>query len=384
MSTATSRAAVGVLLLLAACGGDSGGITPPPPPPPPAVDHVVVQQTSGTIKAGATLQLLATAFESNGNAIAGTTIVWSSSNPALASVTASGLLIGLDTGGPVTITASTGGKSDNTVVNVIPALVTSASLKPDTALMVPGGTRKMQLIATDEFGFSVTNRPVTWSSFNPDAATVDGTGVVTAVAIGEATIFATVGGRTAQALVRVTATSLERFRIEVTNSLAYRVDVLQNGVIVGSVDGQSSSTIERPLTPTFTMSWRMPPPNGHGETLTESYPAVLNPTGSIPLVIDNVMNDGRIYFNPVLRNLTQKKVIADFPDQGAIPKCTCSIATGGSVQQYGYWLWSSLASLRVYGEFDAAFNGPFLSFLVPLAQLEANSGAWRFDLLTTP
>ena len=462
------RALLPLVLLIVACGGDSGVTQPPPPPPSPVVDRVTVVPTTLTLNVGATGQLQASALDAAGAPINGATfsytssapaiasvsalgtisgkvtgtatitttsggksaltavtvqlapvgnitvtlsrtllkesdtvraiatvrdeqnqvilrdLVWSSSDSSVAVVTPFGLVLGVAPGGPVTIAATAGGKSGTAIIAVIPASVQTVKVKPDTADLLPGSTKQMTLVVTDEFGYPVTNRPMTWASVNPNAATVDSTGMVTAVAVGESTILATVGGVTGQSLARVTTLAQARFRIEVTNHLMYRVDILQNGVVVATTGAQESATIERPLTPTLTLSWRMLPPVGHGETLGETYPPILNPTGAVPLVIDNVMNDGRIYFNPVLRNLTAKKVRADFPVRDNAAPCNCSITTDGAPQQYGYWLWSPVAVLRVYGELDPLLIGPFLSFPVPLAALETRSGVWLFNLLVAP
>ncbi|MEP6589986.1 MAG: Ig-like domain-containing protein [Gemmatimonadota bacterium] len=311
-------------------------------------------------------------------------LTWSSSDPSLGVVTPTGLVLGLKPGGPLTITATTGGKTGSVTLSIIPANVTSVTVKPDTAILISGSTKQMTVTAINEFGDVVINRPVSWNSFNQAAATVDSAGKVTAVALGESTIIATIGGVSGQGLVRVTTLDQARFRIEVTNHLFYPVEILQNGVVVGTAEGGGSATIERPLTPTLTLSWRMPAPNGRGETLTEAYAPILNPTGAVALVIDNVMDDGRVYFNPVLRNLSNTKVLADFPVRDNALACKCSIATEGTPQEYGYWRWSSSAVLRVYRVTDTQLTGPFLSFPVPLGELEARTGAWRFNLLTAP
>lgn len=469
MKTFLREATFASMMLLAACGGESGGITPPPPPPPgPVVDHITVDPVTATISVGSTQQLQATAFQAGGAAINGAAFTYSSSAPAVASVsnigtitgivpgaatitTASGgktattavtvqlapvgsitltlprtlikesdtvravavvrneqnqvidrdlvwgssdssvavvtplgLILGLTPGGPVTISASAGGKTATVILAVIPADVAQVTIKPDTAQLLPGSTKLMTATAVDEFGNAVLNRPITWSSINPNAATVDATGLVTAVAVGESTILATIGGVTDQALVRVTTLAQARFQIEVTNHLSYPVEVMQNGVVVGEVEGGGSATIERPLTPSLTLSWRMPAPLNRGETLEESYAPILNPLGAVPLIIDNVLNDGRVYFNPVLRNLSSEKVLGDFPVKENALSCSCSITTDGTLQEYGYWRWTAGAALRVYRVSDPLLTGVFLAFAVPLGELETRTGIWRFNLLTAP
>ncbi|MES2305118.1 MAG: Ig-like domain-containing protein [Gemmatimonadota bacterium] len=386
MSAITSRIAVAGLVLLAACGGDTGGITPPPPPPPPpAVDHVVVDPTSATIKSGATQQVVSTAFNATGFVVSDATFAWTTSDATRAVVTQTGLVLGLDPGGPVTITATASGKSASTTLTIIPAEVKTIKVKPDTVEMLPGGTRAMILSAIDEFGNPVANPQAVWSSFNPLAATVDATGVVTGVALGESTISARIGNVIGQALVRVTPLAQARFRIEVTNNLMYSAEIMQNGVVVGTAGAQGSTTIERPLTPTLTLSWRLIPPLGRGETITETFPPILNPTGAVPLVIDNILNDGRVYFNPVLHNFSGKKARANFPVVVGAEACRCSITTNDNNQPaYGYWLLTPQSVLQVFGELDEALSGPFLSFPVLPGAVTPLSGVWQFNLLAVP
>lgn len=383
MKTFIQRAWLALGLLTAGCGGGTGTVTQPPPPPPSPVGNVTLTVSRTLLKESDTVSAVAVVRDEQNQVII-RDLTWSSSDSSIAVVTPTGLILGLTAGGPVTIRATVGGKSGSVIITVIPANVQLVKVQPDTAELLPGSTKQMTVNVTDEFGQPVLNRPVTWASVNPFAATVDSTGLVTAVAIGESTMLATVGGVTGQALVRVTALAQARFRIEVTNYLVYRVDILQNGVVVATAGAQGSTTIERPLTPTLTLSWRMTPPLGRGETLGESYPPILNPTGAVPLVIDNVLNDGRVYFNPVLRNLTAKKVRADFPERDNAAPCNCSITTEADQPRYGYWLWSPTAVLRVYRDSDEQLTGPFLSFPVPLANLETRSGVWRFNLLVGP
>lgn len=70
---------------------------------------------------------------------------------------------------------------------------TSVVVNPGVFSLSPTGT--LQLVATvfDQFGAPMPGESVTWSSGTPAVATVDATGLVTAVAVGSATITATDG-----------------------------------------------------------------------------------------------------------------------------------------------------------------------------------------------
>ena len=77
----------------------------------PKVASVIISAPSNTVKAGATLQFSALARDSSGNAIPNAVFQWSSSASSIATVDSSGLVTGVSAGGPITITASSGGIS---------------------------------------------------------------------------------------------------------------------------------------------------------------------------------------------------------------------------------------------------------------------------------
>ena len=68
--------------------------------------------------------------------------------------------------------------------------------------LVPGNTRQMLAAPTNSSG-NFIDRPVTWASSNPAAATITAAGLVTAVAGGSTSISATAGGRTDSVAVGV-------------------------------------------------------------------------------------------------------------------------------------------------------------------------------------
>jgi len=86
---------------------------------PPAVATVRVTAPSKKVERGSTMQLTATAMDSNGNVVPHQSFSWSSSKPNVATVSESGLVTGKRSG-DVTITAqtSTGGKSGSLEIEV--------------------------------------------------------------------------------------------------------------------------------------------------------------------------------------------------------------------------------------------------------------------------
>ena len=87
-------------------------------PPPVEVASVSVSPATGSIDAGATLQLIGTAFDAGGEPIDGVTFTWSSSAPEVATVSASGLVTGVGRGDAVITAAAPNGVSNTSTVHV--------------------------------------------------------------------------------------------------------------------------------------------------------------------------------------------------------------------------------------------------------------------------
>src|SRR5690606_17167692 len=105
--------------------------------------------------------------------------------------------------GTTTIRAAIEGRSATAQVTVVVPPVETIDIEPTSFDLVVGQER--QLIATlrSVDGQAITGRSVTWSSDDPDVATVDPSGNVTARAVGLTTIRATADGKFAGATVRV-------------------------------------------------------------------------------------------------------------------------------------------------------------------------------------
>ena len=129
------------------------------------------------------------------------TVSWSSSDPAVATVDG-GKITALKEG-TATITAKAGDKTASCKVTVEKKVIAVESVELDkTELeLTEGGSAT--LVATVKPD-NATDKTVTWSSSDPEIATVDG-GVVTAVKGGTATITASAGDKTATCAVTVKA-----------------------------------------------------------------------------------------------------------------------------------------------------------------------------------
>ncbi len=173
------------------------------------VAAVAVSPSSPVVEAGGTQQMTASASDANGNPVPGAAFAWASSNTAVASVDAAGV-VRAATAGVSYVTASAGGRTATATLTVnaapvVKAPVATVSVSPATASLTVGGSASLDAVARDAGGTALTGRVVTWSSSNPAVATVSASGAVMAVAAGSATVTATVEGKTGTAAVSVAA-----------------------------------------------------------------------------------------------------------------------------------------------------------------------------------
>lgn len=84
----------------------------------PAVATVSLTPTVAVVYVGLSLRLTAQLRASDGRAIRGRTITWASPDPTIADVSTSGVVRGRAPGGPITLTASSEGRSASTAVRV--------------------------------------------------------------------------------------------------------------------------------------------------------------------------------------------------------------------------------------------------------------------------
>ena len=153
---------------------------------------------------GQTVQLTAEAFDENGHAVAGAEFSWESSDAAVATVDAGGLVTAVAEG-VATITASAGEASGSAVVTVMQP-VASVEVSPSVeTITAVGNTLQLVAEAFDGNGYAVAGAEFSWESSDAAIATVDGMGLVTAVGNGEATITATSGTASGSAAVTVAA-----------------------------------------------------------------------------------------------------------------------------------------------------------------------------------
>ena len=168
------------------------------------VGSVDVQPATGTVAAGSALQLTVTVRDANGTIVTDRLVGWTSSDESVALVSTGGRVTGIKAG-TVTITASAEGQSGTSTITVTPVPVASVLVAPAQATLTVGQTFTFVATPVDRNGNALPGRTATWASSDNDIATVDGSGRVSALAPGSATITATIDGIAGTASVAVSA-----------------------------------------------------------------------------------------------------------------------------------------------------------------------------------
>ena len=108
---------------------------------------------------------------------------------------------------------------------VRPAEPASITIAPSTVILWRGGTIRLAAVVRDRDERPIRGARVVWHSSDPATATIDSTGLVTAVGSGEATITATAGASAAMVTINVDNVSTDRVALtafyETTNGTGW-------------------------------------------------------------------------------------------------------------------------------------------------------------------
>ncbi len=163
--------------------------------PAPTLASIAVTPANPSIAKGTTQPFSATGTYSDGSTQNLTsTVSWSSSNTAAATITAAGVATGVGTGSS-TIQAASGSITGSTTLTVTPAVLLSIAATPANPSIVIGGTQPFT--ATGSYSDGTTQNltsTASWSSSNTAVATINSIGVSSGVGTGTTTIQAASAG----------------------------------------------------------------------------------------------------------------------------------------------------------------------------------------------
>jgi uncharacterized protein YjdB len=169
------------------------------------LQSINVTAAQNSFALGFTLQLTATGTYSDGSTQDLTaTAGWTSNNPVIALINSTGIVSGLTAGG-VTATATLQGVSGSLNVTVNAATLLSISVSPSSVNLL-SILLKQQFTVTGHFSDGSTqtlSAGTHWSCSNGLLATVNSTGLLTALGLGNLNVTATYGTLTASATVSI-------------------------------------------------------------------------------------------------------------------------------------------------------------------------------------
>ena len=184
------------------CGDDPPSVATPLTDPSVPTTLSITPGSVVFTAIGDTARFTARVRDQNGNVITGATVSWASTDPSVASVTASGLARAA-ADGTATITAVAGGAVDSAGVSVR-RHVARVAVSPAAVGIEVGDTLRFKAEARDNNGNPVEWTEFVWVSRNEHVAMVDSTGLVRARVRGDATIIALLDTLTGTADVTVT------------------------------------------------------------------------------------------------------------------------------------------------------------------------------------
>lgn len=195
---------IGVALLSTSCRSGKG--EPGPGPEPAAIRAVSGNQQSGIAGTSLTSLLSVVVTDKNGKPIADRRVDWDVSAgsgtvaPAVSSTNSSGTATTAWTlgtsAGTARVTARVSGL--NPVVftaSVLPGAAASVVATPNAVFLEVGDTISVRAAVRDQYGNSLSNQAVSFSSLEPAIASVSATGLVSALTIGNARVVAAAGSR---------------------------------------------------------------------------------------------------------------------------------------------------------------------------------------------
>ena len=190
---ASARIRLALLLSFAATLSGCGGMPPGmgAPPASKTLVSILISPVAPSVTLGQSQQFTATGVFSDGTKQDLTqTVSWASAPPSVASISQSGLVWGKLTGS-ATVTARSGTVAASDGLTVSPAVMISIAVNPQTVSVPKGAAQQLNAIATFSDGSqqNITNS-ATWSIAPSGIAIVSAAGMVTAQAIGSATITA--------------------------------------------------------------------------------------------------------------------------------------------------------------------------------------------------
>ena len=191
-----------------------------------AVKNVQITPSTREAEVGQQVKLTVVATDASGNVISDKPSTYFAGPFDIAAVDDEGNVRLFGTG-QVTVGAIVGGKPGFTTFMVKAPSVKTLEISSIKSPLVAGGSVQLDAVTRIAGGNPRTGVPVSWTSDNPQVATVAAGGVVTGVGPGKATITATAGSGTATTTVLVVKNNLRNLTVTGAAPAARTGDVIR-------------------------------------------------------------------------------------------------------------------------------------------------------------
>ena len=180
---------------------------------PAPIALVEIEPAETTLEVRDKIRLEATALDTRGKRVTDRPILWESSDSSVATVSPQGIIAGMKTGTAI-VTATSESATGTTTVVVRPATASQLTLQPDQPELDVGDSVELRAVALDKHGRQLPDQ-VRWTTSDARIAGVSTTGVVHAIAPGEAQIEAACAGATVATSVTVLQTGPVKIELSV-------------------------------------------------------------------------------------------------------------------------------------------------------------------------
>jgi uncharacterized protein YjdB len=209
---------------------------------PQPVASVTITPVADTAIVGRRVTFQATALDAQGRPLVDRFVLWSSNNPAVATVSSDGEVIALAVGS-ARIRATVEGKFADATIVVQPVPVARVVVAPNQVTLNPAQTSQLTVTLSDSAGNVLVGRAITFATSDAQIATVSETGLIVAVAEGTATIQVSSEGQSASVAVIVNPTPVASINIT-PNAIALRVTQTAR-LIAQALDAQGKPLANR-------------------------------------------------------------------------------------------------------------------------------------------
>ena len=252
------------------------------------------------------------------------------------------------------VAAACGGNSTG------PVAVASVTISPSPTTVRVSQTVQLTATTRDAGGNVLAGRTVTWGS-SGGGATVNASGLVTGVSTGAVTITATSEGKSGNATVTVTVP----VTVVVTNQLIDAITVSVNGTPIGVVTASNTQQATVDIVGDLTVSYDLNRPTTNlgtpiGEQMSGVYTTIQNPSGTYTFTVDNFLGTQE-YFSPLITNNGAYAILMAV-NWGLVAenRCNCTVPSGGSNINIGYYRLYSNTEVRGYGTVSGYANGSYV------------------------